>query len=112
MALTASSAKDADLKGPLDFENSPISRAVRQPLMLRLFLNLQDIHFSSLPTSNSWTFDYNAEVVKKADALGFELPFSRAQWLPKGGYDGEASLDSFIALGALGHQHRHRTPRY
>lgn len=23
------------------------------------------------------------------------------QWLPKGGYDGEASLDSFIALGAM-----------
>ncbi|MGV2106086.1 LLM class flavin-dependent oxidoreductase [Agrobacterium vitis] len=101
MALIAESAKEPDLKGPLDFENSPLSRAARQPLMLGLFLNLQDINFSSLPTSNSWTFDYNAEVVKKADALGFELAFSRTQWLPKGGYDGEASLDSFIALGAM-----------
>jgi len=39
--------------------------------------------------------------VQQAEALGFELAFSRTQWLPKGGYDGEASLDSFIALGAM-----------
>lgn len=56
--------------------------------MLGLFLNLQDINFSSLPTSNSWTFDYNAELVKRAEELGFEIAFSRTQWLPKGGYDG------------------------
>ena len=39
--------------------------------------------------------------MQQAEALGFELAFSRTQWLPKGGYDGEASLDSFIALGAM-----------
>ncbi|MCJ8510450.1 LLM class flavin-dependent oxidoreductase [Rhizobium lemnae] len=101
MAVTATQATGAELKAPSDFDESPLSRAARQPLMLGLFLNLQDINFSSLPTSNSWTFDYNAELVKRADELGFEIAFSRTQWLPKGGYDGEASLDSFIALGAM-----------
>ncbi|KAF4955424.1 hypothetical protein FSARC_11856 [Fusarium sarcochroum] len=89
------------LKGPLDYQDSPLSRAIKQPLMLGVFLNLQDIHLSSHPTSNSWTFDYNLDVVQKAESLGFELAFSRTQWLPKGGYDGEASLDAFVALGAM-----------
>lgn len=70
-------------------------------MMLGVFLDLQDIRVSTLPTSNTWTFDYNAQVVQKADALGFDLAFSRTQWLPKGGYDGEASLDAFVALGAM-----------
>ncbi|KAF5006783.1 hypothetical protein FDECE_6837 [Fusarium decemcellulare] len=89
------------LKGPFEFPDSPLSRATKQPLMLGVFLNLQDIHLSSHPTSNSWTFDYNLGVVQKAESLGFELAFSRTQWLPKGGYDGEASLDAFVALGAM-----------
>ncbi|KAM0541582.1 hypothetical protein ACHAPJ_013184 [Fusarium lateritium] len=89
------------LKGPLDYDDSPLSRAIKQPLMLGVFLNLQDIHLSSHPTTNSWTFDYNLGVVQKAESLGFELAFSRTQWLPKGGYDGEASLDAFVALGAM-----------
>ncbi|TCV54192.1 LLM class flavin-dependent oxidoreductase [Agrobacterium tumefaciens] len=93
--------KGLELKSPADFDDSPLSRAVKQPVMLGLFLNLQDINFSSLPTSNSWTFDYNVELVKRAEELGFEIAFSRTQWLPKGGYDGESSLDSFIALGAM-----------
>lgn len=87
--------------GPLDFPDSPLSRAARQPLMLGLFLNLQDIRFSDLPSSNSWEFDYNVDLVKKADAAGFDIAFSRTQWLPKGGYDGDGSLDSFVALGAM-----------
>jgi FMNH2-dependent dimethyl sulfone monooxygenase len=86
---------------PSEFPDSPLSRAFRQPLMLGLFLNLQDIQRSRLPSSNTWTFDYNAAVVQQGEALGFDLAFSRTQWLPKGGYDGEASLDSFIALGAM-----------
>jgi FMNH2-dependent dimethyl sulfone monooxygenase len=86
---------------PTDFPDSPLSQALQQPLMLGVFLNLQDIRHSSLPTSNTWTFDYNARIVRQAEALGFELAFSRTQWLPKGGYDGESSLDAFIALGAM-----------
>jgi len=89
------------LAGPYDFEESPLSRAARQPLLLGLFLNLQDIKFSSHRTSNSWTFDYNLNLVRKAEELGFELAFSRSQWLPKDNYDGEASLDAFVALGAM-----------
>jgi len=86
---------------PADIPGSPLANALKQPLMLGVFLNLQDIRLSTLPTSSTWTFDYNAEVVRKADELGFELAFSRTQWLPKGGYDGEASLDAFVALGAM-----------
>lgn len=88
-------------RAPSEFPDSPLSQAFRQPLMLGLFLNLQDIQRTSLPTSNTWTFDYNARIVQQGEALGFDLAFSRTQWLPKGGYDGEASLDSFIALGAM-----------
>jgi dimethylsulfone monooxygenase len=101
MSALAKETHAVQLRSQTDFPDSPLSRALKQPLLLGLFLNLQDIHFSDLPTSSTWTFDYNAEVVKKADALGFEIAFSRTQWLPKGGYDGEASLDSFTALGAM-----------
>jgi FMNH2-dependent dimethyl sulfone monooxygenase len=90
-----------DLKVPFDFPDSPLSRASRQPLLLGVFLNLQDINLSSYPTSNSWNFDYNVNIVHQAEALGFELAFSRTQWLLKGDYDGEASLDAFVALGAM-----------
>ncbi|KAF1050129.1 LLM class flavin-dependent oxidoreductase [Xylophilus sp.] len=88
-------------RAPSEFPDSPLSRALRQPLLLGLFLNLQDIQRTTFPTSNTWTFDYNSRIVQQGEALGFDLAFSRTQWLPKGGYDGEASLDSFIALGAM-----------
>jgi len=101
MSIAAEQTAAPTLRGPLDFPDSPLSKAVQQPMMLGLFLNLQDIQFSALPTTSSWTYDYNAALVRKADAAGFELAFSRTQWLPKGGYDGGASLDSFIVLGAM-----------
>ncbi|KAL4861687.1 luciferase-like domain-containing protein [Aspergillus spectabilis] len=66
--------------------------------MLGVFLDLWDGKPEGFPTSNSWTFDYNLDIVRKAEAVGFNLAFSRMQWLRKGGYDGEASLDPFIAL--------------
>lgn len=91
----------AEFSSPLDFPDSPLSQALQQPLLLGLFLNMQDIRITTYPTSNTWTFDYNLAIVQQAEALGFDLAFSRTQWLPKGGYDGEASLDSFIALGAM-----------
>ncbi|EFX04850.1 luciferase-like monooxygenase [Grosmannia clavigera kw1407] len=89
------------LKGLFDFPDSPLSKAARQPLLLGVFLDLQDLQTSTLPTSTTWTFDYNVEIVKRAEELGFDLAFSRTQWLPKGSYDGEASLDAFVALGAM-----------
>jgi FMNH2-dependent dimethyl sulfone monooxygenase len=101
--MTATSVREGGpvLKGPLNFKDSPLSESLRQPLLLGLFLNLQDINLSTHPMSNTWTFDYNVDLVRKAEALGFGLAFSRTQWLPKGGYDGEASLDAFVALGAM-----------
>lgn len=101
MTALAEDRAGPPLRRQTDYPNSPLSRALKQPLLLGLFLNLQDIRFSDLPTSSTWTFDYNAELVKRADALGFEIAFSRTQWLPKGGYDGDASLDAFVALGAM-----------
>jgi alkanesulfonate monooxygenase SsuD/methylene tetrahydromethanopterin reductase-like flavin-dependent oxidoreductase (luciferase family) len=100
-ATATPSADSKQFPSPADFPGSPLSEAFKQPMMLGLFLNLQDIQRSTLPTSNTWTFDYNARIVQQGEALGFDLAFSRTQWLPKGGYDGEASLDSFIALGAM-----------
>lgn len=88
-------------RAPSEFPGSPLAQAFEQPLLLGLFLNLQDIQRTTYPTSNTWTFDYNSRIVQQGEALGFDLAFSRTQWLPKGGYDGEASLDSFIALGAM-----------
>ncbi|KAL2784557.1 luciferase-like domain-containing protein [Aspergillus keveii] len=80
--MTATSVREGgpSLKGPLNFADSPLRVAERQPLMLGVFLDLQDRKLSDFPTSNSW---------------------NRMQWLPKGGYDGEASLDAFVALGAM-----------
>jgi FMNH2-dependent dimethyl sulfone monooxygenase len=86
---------------PTEFPDSPLSQAMKQPLMLGVFLNFQDMRHSSLPSTSTWTFEYNAEIVTLADRLGFEIVFSRTQWLPKGGYDGEASLDSFIGVAAF-----------
>ncbi len=101
MAATSVREGGPALKGPWDFEDSPLSQAARQPLLLGLFLSLQDIKLSKYPASNSWTFDYNLDLVRRAEELGFELAFSRTQWLPQGGYDGESSLDAFVALGAM-----------
>lgn len=101
MAISSVRPGGPILKSPWDFEDSPLSRAGRQPLLLGLFLSLQDIRTSKYPTSNSWTFDYNLDLVRRGEELGFDLAFSRTQWLPKGGYDGEASLDAFIGLGAM-----------
>jgi hypothetical protein len=58
---------------PADIPGSPLANALKQPLMLGVFLNLQDIRLSTLPTSSTWTFDYNAEVVRKADDLASNL---------------------------------------
>lgn len=101
MATSSLREGGPQLQGPYDFPDSPLNRSVRQPLMLGVFLDLQDRKLTHYPSSNSWKFDYNANIVRKADELGFDIAFSRTQWLPKGGYDGEASLDAFIALGAM-----------
>ncbi|MFK5595896.1 LLM class flavin-dependent oxidoreductase [Methylobacterium sp. HMF5984] len=93
---------------PGSFGDSPLSRALAQPLMLGLFLPIQSGGWSpSLePRSTTWTFDYNAELTLRAEALGFDLVFGLAEWVRHGGYGGvsrfrEESLDPFITATAL-----------
>lgn len=96
----------ADTSGPSDYPDSPLSRALEQPVLLGLFLPIQAGGWSAstLPRTTTWTFDYNLALTLKAEALGFDLAFALSQWLPKGGYgsvnNGEA-LDSFISTAAL-----------
>lgn len=94
------------IPAPADFPDSPLARALRQPLLLGLFLPIQAGGWSAstLPRSTTWTFDYNKALTLKAEELGFDLVFGLSQWLPKGGYgdvlNGQA-LDSFIATASL-----------
>jgi len=68
-----------------------LERARRQPLMLGLFIPLQQGAWSpsTLARGTSWDFEYNAECTVRAEELGFDLVFGLAQWLGKGGYGGE-----------------------
>src|SRR5262249_58589949 len=69
---------------------APLERAARHPLMLGLFIPLQQGAWSpsTAPRSTSWDFEYNAECTVRAEELGFDLVFGLAQWLGKGGYGG------------------------
>ena len=94
--------------GPLDFPDSPLSRAARQPLMLGLFLPLQTGAFSqsTLPRATQWDFEYNRHLTQLAEASGFEFVFGLQQWIGKGGFGGEMNyrenfLDPFISTIAL-----------
>ena len=93
---------------PAEFSDSPLSRVLRQPLILGLFLPVQSGGWSAslLPRTTDWRFDYNAALTRRAERLGFDLVFGLAQWTSKGGYGGtskyrEDSLDPFIAVAAL-----------
>lgn len=104
--MTDSNACPRVAASPRDFPDSPLSQALRQPLMLGLFLPIQAGGWSAsrLPRTTDWTFDYNADLVRHAEDLGFDLVFALSQWLPKGGYGGVLNgqaLDSFISLGAM-----------
>jgi len=94
--------------GPQEFPDSPLSRALRQPLLLGVFLPLQTGGWSqsTLPRGTDWTFDYNLELTRRAEALGFDIAFGLSQWLPKGGFGGasryrENFLDPFVSAVAL-----------
>lgn len=99
----------SSLAGPIDFPDSPLARAARQPLMLGLFLPTQTGGYSqsTYPRGTSWEFDYNKALTLKAESHGFDFVFSLQQWLPKGGFGGETHyrenfLDPFITTVALG----------
>ena len=70
---------------------TPLQRVSRQPMMLGLFIPLQQGAWSpsTWTRGTSWTFPYNAECAVRADELGFDLVFGLAQWMGKGGYGGE-----------------------
>ncbi len=100
---------DCAAAAPSQFLDSPFSCVSRQPLILGLFLPVQSGGWSAslLPRTTDWTFDYNAALTRRAEALGFDLVFGLAQWTSRGGYGGiskyrEDSLDPFIAVTALG----------
>ncbi|OBR49637.1 LLM class flavin-dependent oxidoreductase [Paraburkholderia tropica] len=101
-------AESATSRGPLDFADSPLSRAAKQPLMLGLFLPTQTGGFSqsTLARGTDWTFEYNRALALRAEAHGFEFVFGLQQWLPKGGFGGasryrENFLDPFMSTVAL-----------
>ena len=91
---------------PADLPGSPFAQALRQPILLGLFLPIQAGGWSAstLERTTDWRWEYNRDLVLKAEALGFDLVFALSQWLPKGGYggvfDGNA-LDSFQTTAAL-----------
>jgi FMNH2-dependent dimethyl sulfone monooxygenase len=96
------------LSGPLDFPDSPLSQAGRQPLMLGLFLPTQTGGFSqsTYPRATDWQFEYNKRLTLKAESFGFDFVFGLQQWVPKGGFGGashyrENFLDPFISTVAL-----------
>lgn len=89
-------------------ELTSIERALRQPLIVGLFLPHQQGAWSpsKAPRGTDWSFDYNAECAIQAEEMGFDLVFALAQWLGKGGYGGdikfrENALDPFIASAGL-----------
>ena len=73
---------------------APLQAALRQPLMLGLFLPLQSGAWSpsTAPRGTDWSFDYNVRCTLMAEQLGFDLVFGLAQWMGKGGYGGEMAF--------------------
>ncbi|MEX3898519.1 LLM class flavin-dependent oxidoreductase [Paraburkholderia sp. BR10954] len=109
-AHSSGSTRDATafvpVRSPVEFNDSPVARALEQPLLLGLFLPIQAGGWSAstLPRTTDWNFDYNLALVQKAESLGFDLVFALSQWLPKGGYGGVfngQALDSFMSLAAM-----------
>ncbi|MEH2446309.1 MAG: LLM class flavin-dependent oxidoreductase [Nostoc sp.] len=90
------------IASPTNYPQSPLSQALRQPVLLGLFLQIHHGGWSSssLPRTTDWSFDYNAKLTKKAEELGFDLVFGYSTWQPKGGQGPirtEAGLDAFIS---------------
>lgn len=98
--------QESGFPSPTDFADSPLSQALRQPILLGVFLPIQAGGWtqSTLTRSTDWSFDYNKALTLRAEEFGFDLVFALSQWLPKGGYggvfDGNA-LDSFTSIAAL-----------
>ena len=70
---------------PADLPGSPFAQALRQPILLGLFLPIQAGGWSAstLERTTDWRWEYNRDLVLKAEALGFDLVFALSQWLPR-----------------------------
>ncbi|MHC5769295.1 MAG: hypothetical protein ACYTXI_27495 [Nostoc sp.] len=70
------------IASPTDYPQSPLSQALRQPVLLGLFLPIHHGGWSSstLPRTTDWSFDYNAKLTQKAEELGFDLVFGYSTW--------------------------------
>lgn len=105
--LNSTTTVDAPAQpSPTDFPDSPLSQALQQPVLLGLFLPIHDGGWSSstLPRGTNWSFDYNANLTRQAEELGFDLVFGYSMWQPKGGMGAtrtEAGLDAFITTASL-----------
>jgi FMNH2-dependent dimethyl sulfone monooxygenase len=87
---------------------NPLADAARHKLMLGLFLPIQSGGWSpsTTPRGTDWSFDYNAQLTRRCEEIGFDLVFGQAQWLGAGGYGGKTayrsqSLDAFIVAAGL-----------
>ena len=78
---------------------TPLARACRQPLMLGLFLPIQNGSWtpSTAPRNTDWGFDYNARLTARAETLGFDLAFGLAQWLGADGHGGKCSIENTLS---------------
>ena len=86
------------------FSESPFAHVIRQPLILGLFLPVQSGGWSAslLPRTTDWTFNYNAALTRRAEALGFDLVFGLAQTmaaLPAPMVRGVAALGVLVYAG-------------
>ncbi len=93
MTITGSRASDLATRDGL----SALERAKRQPLILGLFLPIQNGGWtiSSAARNTDWSFDYNAKLIVKAEEAGFDLAFGLAQWLGSEGHGGATKYRKF-----------------
>lgn len=91
--LVASTASDVRAQ----VGQGALGRAARQPLMLGLFLPIQNGGWtpSSAPRGTDWSFDYNARLVVRAEEAGFDLAFGLAQWLGADGHGGRTKYRKY-----------------
>lgn len=87
---------------------TPLAEAARNKLMLGLFLPIQSGGWSpsTTPRGTDWSFDYNAALTQRCEALGFDLVFGQAQWMGSQGYGGKTkyrseTLDAFVVAAGL-----------
>jgi FMNH2-dependent dimethyl sulfone monooxygenase len=74
-SVSDSTTQGAIATSPTDYPDSPLSQALKQPVLLGLFLPIHHGGWSAstLPRSTDWSFDYNAKLTQTAETLGFDF---------------------------------------